>query len=123
MNSVKCVNCGLNYWSTAPNCKRCGTPTSENENAQRFNQPPPRMGSPAMSADGSLSPDESVKKEKLLKDIKSGAGFFYFIGGLQIVLWFVIGQLLIVDGIVNIVLAALVQKFKSRVAAVLLMLL
>jgi len=58
---------------------------------------------------------------KLLKNLKSDSVFFYVIGGLQILLWFVLGQLMIVDGVLNITLSFLVYKFKSRVAALFLL--
>jgi len=56
-----------------------------------------------------------------LKNLKADSIFFYVIGGLQIILWFVIGQLMIVDGVLNITLSFLVYKFKSRVAALFLL--
>jgi hypothetical protein len=58
---------------------------------------------------------------KLLKDVKGGSIYFYVIGGLQILLWFVLGQLMIVDGVLNITLSFLVHKFRSRVAAICLL--
>jgi hypothetical protein len=58
--------------------------------------------------------------EAMLKRLKGDTIFFYVIGGIQILLWFVIGHLIIVDGVLNITLSFLVYKFKSRVAALFL---
>jgi hypothetical protein len=58
---------------------------------------------------------------KLLKNLKGDSIFFYIIGGLQILLWFVLGQYMIVDGVLNITLSFLVYQFKSRVAALFLL--
>jgi hypothetical protein len=57
----------------------------------------------------------------MLKRLKSDTVFFYVIGGIQILLWFVIGHLIIVDGLLNITLSFLVYKFRSRVAALFLL--
>jgi hypothetical protein len=59
----------------------------------------------------------------LLRNLKKDTCLFYFIGGLQILAWFFIGQLLIVDAVLNIGLSYLTYRFKSRVAAILLALL
>jgi hypothetical protein len=59
--------------------------------------------------------------EGFLHTIKTNACFFYVLGALQAVLWLVLGNLLIVDGFLNIGLALIIHKFKSRVAAVLLL--
>src|SRR5262249_49784021 len=53
----------------------------------------------------------------LLKNLRSDAFYFYFIGSLQIILSFFIGYLLIVDAFFNIGLSFLAHKFRSRVAA------
>ena len=117
MKSTKCPQCGLVYWATDANCKRCGLATEDNSpvappaQSEQFQapyatQPPPPIGAP---------PDIDVAV--MLKNIKNDATFFYIIGGLQILLWFALGNLLIVDGILNISFSFLVHKFRSRVAA------
>ena len=121
MKSTKCPQCGLVYWSTDPNCKRCGLPTADesspglrraavSDQPQYFAQPAPVVNYA-----------EDAATAKLLKNLKADSIFFYVIGGLQIILWFVIGQLMIVDGVLNITLSFLVYKFKSRVAALFLL--
>ncbi len=65
----------------------------------------------------------NFEEEQLLHNLKRDSNLFYFIGGLQIVLWLFVGNLLIVDGIFNIGLSFVAHKLKSRVAAILLMLL
>jgi hypothetical protein len=120
MKSIKCVQCGLVYWATDPNCKRCGLPTAEaalsaldsNRMAGQYAEPQP------------LPPTNFVddaEKLRLLKRLRRGSIYFYFIGGLQILLWFVIGQLMIVDGVLNITLSFIAHKFRSRVASLLLL--
>ncbi len=109
MTSVKCPQCGLVYWSTAENCRRCGVTAD----------------------DPTVQPDSPVQQEKisdadaerLLGILKKCSRLFYFIGGLQIVAWFFIGNLLIFDGLCNIGLSYVANKFKSRIAASLLLLL
>lgn len=59
----------------------------------------------------------------MLSQLKKCSCLFYFIGGLQILAWFFIGQLLIVDAFFNIGLSYLAFRFKSRIASILLMLL
>lgn len=118
MKSTKCPQCGLVYWSSDAHCKRCGTGTSEpfgNDSASAQPQFAPQQ---PMSAYNIL---EDPAKAKLLKNLKGDAIFFYIVGGLQILVWFVAGQFLIVDGILNIGLSFLVHKFRSRVAAVVLL--
>jgi len=121
MKSTKCPQCGLVYWSTDPNCKRCGLPTADESSPsydehehqyqpQYFAQPAPVFNYV-----------EDAATAKLTKNLKADSIFFYVIGGLQIILWFVIGQLMIVDGVLNIMLSFLVYKFKSRVAALFLL--
>lgn len=118
MKSIKCPQCGLVYWATDPNCKRCGLATADSSvdapvheaqfQTQNVSQPP---------ANGAENPAIA----QMLKNIKTDAIFFYVIGGLQILLWFVLGNLLIVDGVLNIGLSFLIHKFRSRVAAVFLL--
>jgi len=115
MNSTKCRECGLVYWETASNCPRCGV-----ESAQPQSIPSPYSVGAVKRTASSLSP-EDAEQEKLLKDLRSDARFFYFIGGLQSVVWFFIGNLLIVDGLCNIGLALVARKFRSRAAAVTLL--
>jgi hypothetical protein len=64
---------------------------------------------------------QDAEKEHLLTTLKKDSWLFYVIGGLQMVLWLVIGNLLIIDGFLNIGLSFLAHKFRSRVAAVLLL--
>src|SRR4051794_12438190 len=126
MNSTKCQNCGLVNWKTSENCLRCSAPLNHAEPAMQYapaqtqTYPPPSQRYAA--TDSSFDPD-AAHKEKLLKDLKSNTGFFYFVGGLQILVWFFIGQLLIVDGVLNIGLAYLARRFRSRAAAVVLLIL
>jgi hypothetical protein len=124
MESIRCPKCGLTYWRTASSCKRCGAPASPAPVAQSYAAPAPGFTShaPAFAANFSNGNDET-KRAGLLKNIKRDTRFFYVIGGLQIVAWFVIGNLLIVDGLLNICATFLVHKFKSRTAAGFLLLL
>jgi uncharacterized membrane protein HdeD (DUF308 family) len=62
-------------------------------------------------------------KEDALKVIKDTAIAFYVVAALQIVLAFFIGLSAIIDGIIYIVLAFLLQKFNSRIVAVLMLIL
>jgi hypothetical protein len=121
MKSTKCPQCGLVYWSTDPNCKRCGLPTagesSSNYDEQPYEYQPQYVAQPAPVVN--YGDDEATAK--LLKNLKADSIFFYVIGGLQILLWFVLGHLMIVDGVLNITLSFLVYKFKSRVASLFLM--
>jgi hypothetical protein len=125
MNSTKCPNCGLVNWKTSESCKRCAAPLSHAEEpamqyAPAMQYPPP---SQSYTATDSFFDPDAAHKEKLLRDLKSNTGFFYFVGGLQILVWFFIGQLLIVDGVLNIGLAYLASRFRSRAAAVVLLIL
>jgi hypothetical protein len=63
------------------------------------------------------------EEDQWLRNLKKDSQLFYFIGGLQMVLWFFLGNLLILDGICNIGLSFVAHKFRSRIAAVLLLLL
>jgi hypothetical protein len=123
MKSTKCPQCGLVYWSTDPNCKRCGLPTADQSSPgydEQQYQPQPQPQYSAQPAPVVNYADDAATA-KLLKNLKSDSIFFYVIGGLQIILWLVIGQLIIVDGVLNITLSFLVYKFKSRVAALFLL--
>lgn len=123
MKGIKCSQCGLVYWSTDPNCRRCGLAT-EAEPAPSYDEPQDQYQyqqqnfTPAAPV---YNYGEDAVTAKLLKDLKGGSIYFYIIGGLQILLWFVLGQLMIVDGVLNITLSFLVHKFRSRVAALCLM--
>ena len=119
MKSTKCPQCGLVYWSTDPNCKRCGLPTAD-ESSPTYDEQP-YQDQPQYFAQPSPDYVEDAATAKLLKNLKADSILFYVIGGLQIILWFVIGQLMIVDGLLNITLSFLVYKFKSRVAALFLL--
>jgi hypothetical protein len=123
MKSTKCPQCGLVYWSTDPNCKRCGLATTD-ESAPGFEAPQQEhQYQPAYSAQPAPVVDyaQDAVNAKLLKNLKADSIFFYVIGGIQIVVWFVLGHLMIVDGVLNITLSFLVYKFKSRVAALFLL--
>jgi hypothetical protein len=115
MTSVKCPQCGLVYWSTAENCRRCGV-TADDPIAE-----PDSFAKPLVSKPQNKISDADA--ERLLSNLKKDSRLFYFIGGLQVLAWFFIGQLLIVDAVLNIGLSYLTFRFKSRVAAILLALL
>ena len=121
MKGIKCSQCGLVYWSTEPNCKRCGLPTADESSPayeeQQYQSEPEHVAPPTPV----VNYDEDVATASLLKKLKGDSIFFYVIGGLQIGLWFFLGQLMIVDGVLNITLSFLVYKFKSRVAALFLL--
>ena len=117
MTSVKCPQCGLVYWSTAENCRRCGV-TADDPTAQ-----PDSYAQPQISTTRPRSQISEADAERLLSNLKKDSRLFYFIGGLQVLAWFFIGQLLIVDAALNIGLSYLTFRFKSRVAAILLSLL
>lgn len=119
MNSVKCPQCGLIYWSTAENCRRCGLLTEDIPTFQpdSFAQQAPN---PTTGLQSQISDADA---ERLLSNLKKDSHLFYGIGGLQILLWFFVGQLLIVDAVFNISLSYLTFRFRSRVAAILLALL
>ena len=122
MKGIKCSQCGLVYWDTDSNCRRCGEPTpgeaapSYNEPQDQYQYQQPNFAPPPV-----VNYADDAATAKLLKDLKGGSIYFYVIGGLQILLWFFLGQLLIVDGILNITLSFLTYKFKSRVAALFLL--
>ena len=122
MKSIKCPQCGLVYWATEPKCKRCGLATEQpdfvnGQEPQQQQYQPRHDLQPMQVMNFAVDP----ARTKLLKNLKTDAIFFYVIGGLQILLWFVIGQLLIVDGFLNIGLSFVVYKFRSRVAAIFLL--
>jgi hypothetical protein len=120
MTSVKCPQCGLVNWSTTANCKRCGLAVAEGSaDDQQFDQSQ-SYGSPAVKM---LFETDSVNEEQLIRNLKRDSLLFYFIGGLQSLLWFFIGHLLIVDGVLNIGLSYVANRFRSRVAAISLVLL
>ena len=127
MKSTKCPQCGLVYWSTAPNCKRCGLPTAEYEGERPVAETQYQTSSETPSETHSSAPQpartigDDVRDEQLLRNLKRDARLFYFIGGLQALAWFLIGNLLIVDAVFNIGLAFVAHKFKSRVAAIFLL--
>ena len=56
----------------------------------------------------------------MLSSLRKCSRLFYFIGGLQILAWFFLGNLLVVDGVCNLGLSYLAHKFKSRIASGLL---
>ena len=118
MKSTKCVQCGFVYWLSEPKCKRCGAAAPEGPALDR-NPTPPSYPAPPPRA--SMSPGEDAMRPKLLKSLKGDSYFFYLVGGLQIILSFLKGNLLFVDGIINITLSFLVHKFRSRVAAIFLL--
>ena len=117
MTSVKCPQCGLVYWSTAENCRRCGV-TADDPAA-----PPDSFAQPPVSNTKPQSKISDADAERLLGNLKKDSRLFYFIGGLQVLAWFFIGQLMIVDAVLNIGLSYLTFRFKSRAAAILLALL
>jgi hypothetical protein len=117
MKSIKCPQCGLVYWSTDPNCKRCGLLTAASS-SPASNGPPPQQQ--VFAPTPPIVNYAYHADEAMLKRLKSDSIFFYVIGGIQILLWFIIGHLMIVDGVLNITLSFLVYKFKSRVAALFL---
>lgn len=116
MDSIKCPQCGLIFWNAAESCRRCGLLTEDfatyQPDTSEYQAPNPTIGR--------HSPISDADAERMLSNLKKDSRFFYGIGGLQIVLWFFIGQLLIVDGVFNIGLSYLTFRFKSRGAAILL---
>ena len=127
MKSTKCPQCGLVYWTTAPNCKRCGLPTADYEGERPVAEMQDQPSGDAPGETHCYAPQstatigDEVREEQLLRNLKRDARLFYFIGGLQALAWFVIGNLLIVDAVFNIGLAFVAHKFKSRVAAIFLL--
>lgn len=120
MTSIKCPQCGLVYWSTNENCRRCGLATAGGSaDDQQLDQP--QSYATVAAPQPVAAPD--IDEEQLLRNLKRDSKLFYFIGGLQIFLWLIVGNLLIVDGLCNIGLSYVAYKFKSRIAAILLMLL
>jgi hypothetical protein len=119
MTSVKCPQCGLVNWSTAANCKRCGLAVADGfadpgmDHQQSYAPPAPAQPIPGPFFD----------EDELLHKLKRDSHLFYVIGGLQILLWFFVGNFLIVDGVLNIGLSYLARKFRSRIAASLLVVL
>ena len=121
MKGIKCSQCGLVYWSTDANCRRCGLSTAgdavprdddqQYESESQYSAPPAPV----------VNYGDEAEKAKLLKTLRSASIYFYVIGGLQILLWFVLGQMMIVDGVINITLSFVMYKFRSRVAALLLL--
>jgi hypothetical protein len=80
MTSVKCPQCGLVYWSTAENCRRCGVLTDD----MTTDQPEPFAQQAPTSATGSHSQISDADAEQLLGYLKKDSTLFYFIGGVQI---------------------------------------
>jgi hypothetical protein len=123
MKGIKCSQCGLVYWSTEANCKRCGL-ASAGDSAPSYAEPQseyqPQYSTPPPPTPVVNYGDEAAIA-KHLKNLKSGSIYFYVIGGLQVLLWFVLGHLMIVDGILNITLSFLAYKFRSRVATLCLL--
>jgi hypothetical protein len=119
MTSIKCPQCGLVYWTTNENCRRCGLATADAQQSQQMDQP--QAYAPTAPAQPFQS--DSFDEEHLLKNLNRDCKRFYFIGGLQIGLWLFVGNLLIIDGFFNIGLSFLAHKFKSRVASIFLLLL
>lgn len=118
MKSTKCPQCGLVYWATDPNCKRCGLATADSSVEPPVHEAQFQTQDPSQPpANGPANPAIA----QMIRNIKTDAIFFYVIGGLQILVWFALGQLLIVDGILNIGLSFLIYKFRSRVAAIFLL--
>jgi len=123
MKGIKCPQCGLVYWSTDPNCRRCGLATAgepapgygERQDQYQYQQ---QSFAPPMPV---VNYADDAATAKLLKNLKGGSIYFYVIGGLQILLWFVLGHLMIVDGVLNVTLSFVAYKFRSRAAALCLM--
>jgi hypothetical protein len=114
MSSVKCPQCGLVNWITAENCKRCGLavaggPADDNHSDESESYAP-------LVQTGSFATD-SLDEEQWLHRLKRDSRLFYVIGGLQILLWLFVGNLLIIDGVFNIGLSYVANKFRSRIAA------
>src|ERR1700686_1889536 len=98
MNSVKCPQCGLVYWSTAESCRRCGLLTADIPTFQPESYAQSTL-TPATDRHNQISDADA---ERLLSNLKKDSRLFYFIGGLQTLAWFFIWHLMIVDGILNI---------------------
>jgi hypothetical protein len=122
MDSIKCPQCGLIFWNAAESCRRCGLLTDDFQTFQP--DATESFGQPAVNpTTGRHSQISDADAERLLSNLKKDSRLFYGIGALQIVIWFFVGQLTIVDGFFNIGLTYLTFRFKSRVAAILLALL
>jgi hypothetical protein len=127
MKSTKCPQCGLVYWNTAPNCKRCGLPTPGFEGESPVAETQHNAAYDAPNQTNYYTPQspvtigDDVRSREMMYHLKRDASVFYFIGGLQAVAWLVVGDLLIVDAVLNIGLAFVAYKFRSRVAAIFLM--
>lgn len=119
MTSIKCPQCGLIYWSTSENCRRCGLLTEDIASGRPESYVQPATVTAAVHH----NPISDADAETLLGYLKRDSRLFYFIGGVQILAWFFMGNLLIVDGACNIGLSYLANKFKSRIAACILLLL
>jgi hypothetical protein len=120
MTSVKCPQCGLVNWSTSESCKRCGLPVAGVlADDHQFDQSQTYSSPHQTRSFESYNPDE----EQWVNRLKSDSRLFYFIGGLQILVWLFLGQWLILDGVLNIGLSYVTNRFRSRVAAILLVLL
>lgn len=120
MTSVKCPQCGLVNWSTAANCKRCGLAVANGPaDEPQFDQ----SQSYAAPADNRSFVNDSFEEENWIRNLKRDSRLFYVIGGLQILLWLFVGNLLIIDGVLNIGLSYVTNKFRSRITAILLVLL
>jgi len=119
MDSIKCPQCGLIFWNAAESCRRCGLPT---EDFPTF-QPDSFVQQAPNPTTGRHSPISDADAERMLSNLKKDSLLFYGIGALQILIWFFVGQLTIVDGFFNIGLSYLTFRFKSRATAILLALL
>ena len=117
MTSIKCPQCGLVYWTTNANCKRCGRATEESPVEQPESYPPP----PSYRGSKSLMVASTFDEAQMIRNLRRDSYLFYIIGGLQILLSFVVGHLLIIDGLFNFGLSFLANKFRSRIAAILLL--
>lgn len=119
MDSIKCPQCGLIFWNAAESCGRCGLLT---EDFPTF-QPDSFVQQAPNPTTGRRSQISDADAERMLSNLKKDSRLFYGIGGIQILIWFFVGQLTIVDGFFNIGLSYLAYRFKSRVAAIMLALL
>ena len=99
MKSTKCPQCGLVYWTTAPNCKRCGLPTADYEGERPVAEMQDQPSGDAPGETHCYAPQstatigDEVREEQLLRNLKRDARLFYFIGGLQALAWFVMIKL------------------------------
>ena len=109
MTSVKCPQCGLVNWSTAANCKRCGLAVADGFEDSGMEQQQ-SYAPPAPAAYAQPVHNFNFDEEELLRKLNKDSKLFYFIGGLQMGLWFFVGNLLIVDGVLNIGLSFVANK-------------